>query len=111
MVGGDVEGSRERAPSDVEVALYRIAQEAIGNAQRHSGASLIVVTLAFGGQPEVSLSVRDDGGGLRPADVHAAQRDGHFGMVTMRQRAAMVAARLEVGSSGHGTEVRVTWPA
>jgi len=111
IVGGDVEGSRKRAPSQVEVALYRIAQEAIGNAQRHSGASLIVVTLAFGGQPDVSLSVRDDGGGLRPEDVDAAQHDGHFGMVTMRQRAAMVGARLEVGSSKRGTEVRVAWPA
>lgn len=111
VVGADVQGSRERVPSEVEVALYRIAQEAIGNAQRHSGASLVVVTLAFGGQPAVSLSVRDDGRGLRPGAIAAAQLDGHFGMVTMRQRAAMVGARLEVSSSARGTEVRVTWPA
>lgn len=93
-----------RLPSQVETALYRIAQEALTNVARHSRASRVEVVL--GRRPDaVSLVIEDNGIGF---DRHAT-RDGAFGLLGMRERAALVGATLEIESSaGQGTTILVS---
>lgn len=96
-------------PTESKLALYRIAQEALNNVAKHSGATRAVVELA--GEPDgatgaVELSIRDNGRGFRREDVPA----GHLGLGIMAERAEAVGARCTVESEpGRGTVVRVTW--
>ena len=87
--------------SRVSMHLYRIAQEAVANALRHSGAHSIRITLA-GENGEITLGIEDDGTGP-PSE--AAQAGG-MGLRTMRYRAGLIGGKLEIGSSpGGGTQV------
>ncbi|GAA1727499.1 hypothetical protein GCM10009734_35600 [Nonomuraea bangladeshensis] len=86
---------------EVEVALLRVAQEALHNALRHSGAGEVAVRLTYeGGTP--ALTVRDDGAGFEPGESRG------LGLVSMRDRAEAVGGVLTVESApGRGTTVRV----
>jgi signal transduction histidine kinase len=89
-----------------ETVIYRVAQEAIGNALRHSGGQGVTVTLA-GRQGRVVLEVRDDGNGF---DLSTTQSG--LGLASMRERAASAGGRLTVTSSpGTGTVVRLSVPS
>jgi signal transduction histidine kinase len=96
-------------PAEVGVALYRIAQEALNNVAKHSGAEHAHVTLRECGDdefPVFELVVADDGCGFDPDVV----RPGSLGLGIMTERAETIGARLEVGSvPGEGTRVRVVW--
>jgi PAS domain S-box-containing protein len=84
------------------VAVYRIAQEALGNVAQHSDASSLLVRLRDG--PQVELVIEDDGVGFDPQRVGA----GHFGLGNMRDRAASIDAELQIVSApGAGASVRV----
>ncbi len=98
-----------RLPADVETALFRIAQEAVGNAVRHSGGT--VVTLSGTLSPEsADLTVADDGTGLVEPALERARRAGRLGLTSMRQRAAAIGAELSIGPGpAGGTSVHVTW--
>src|ERR1041385_2267565 len=92
--------------AEAAVALFRIAQEALNNAAKHSSAKRITVGLEEKGG-ELVLSVIDDGKGFDPA---AAPR-GRWGMTTMRERAEAAGGSLVVDSSvGEGTTVRAAVP-
>jgi signal transduction histidine kinase/ligand-binding sensor domain-containing protein len=95
---------RRDLPEQVEDNLLRIAQEAVMNAVKHSGARTLHVSLAQ--TPEwVRLSVKDDGTGF---DGGEAPPSGHYGLIGMRERAAQIGAEFHVTSSpGHGTTVSV----
>ena len=77
--------------------LYRIAQEAIRNAARHSGAKEIRLTLTADDE-RLTLTIEDDGRGIMPA----AQTRGGMGMKIMRYRASIIGALLEIGARKHG---------
>jgi len=99
-----VHGEPRLTPSQ-DLALLRIAQEAIYNALRHAGPARVQVTLEQAAE-EALLSVRDWGRGFDPQALPRARRT--MGLATMRERAEAVRARLEVDSApGRGTEVRV----
>lgn len=84
--------------------LYRIAQEAITNATRHSGARHITLSITRNAEQSM-LIVTDDGVGLR------AKRDDGRGLRIMAYRASLIGATLRVGSQGsQGTEVSCTFP-
>jgi signal transduction histidine kinase len=88
----------------VRVQLYRIAQEALSNAARHSGASNVVVEWNAAPGASAVLRIADDGRGFDPEQV----APGHFGLGNMRSRAAEIGAALTLTSApGNGTEVRV----
>jgi signal transduction histidine kinase len=99
-----LEGDR-LLPPEVQVALYRITQEALNNAARHTRANQISVALDC--QPEqVALRIRDDGGGFNLEDVLPDR----LGLSIMQERAEDVGARLEIESQpGLGTQVAVVW--
>ncbi len=95
-----------RLAEDVEVAVYRIVQEAITNALRHAHAGAIVVTLAAS-EGVLTAEIRDDGRGF---EVRARQRDA-LGLVGMEERAWAVGGTLRVVSApGRGTTVVLTCP-
>src|SRR5204863_1111905 len=90
----------------VEAQLFGIGREALANVVRHSGATTAWISVED--HPgHVVLEIRDDGQGFDPAVV----RPGHFGLESMRSRAAEIGARLTIVSApGRGTAVRVEAP-
>jgi signal transduction histidine kinase len=95
-------------PAAQEEALLRVAQEALHNALRHSGAARVDVTLERRG-PGAVLRVTDDGTGFDPRTVRRAGR--HLGLVSMRDRAGGVGGTLTVESApGKGTTIEMEVP-
>ena len=96
-----------RLAPETETHLFRIAQEALTNAARHSGATLVTVRLYRSGD-RVHLSIQDNGKGLPP---HAEIRKGAFGMLGMRARAQSSHGALTVNSrQGEGTSIEASIP-
>ncbi|MGD0752973.1 MAG: PAS domain S-box protein [Anaerolineales bacterium] len=114
-------------PAEIQVALYRICQEAFNNIAKHAGASRVEIDLRYeaeapldmdanvfkSGAPQqimvrkVEMRICDDGAGFDTGEASAA---GHYGLGMMRERAEAVQAQLTVASQpGHGTEVRLRW--
>lgn len=103
----DLEKRSPSLASHVETAVYRVAQEALQNVQKHSRSTLVRVLLhrRAGG---LELSVIDDGLGFAPPD---ASKPTSYGLEGMRERAMLLGARLEVRSvPGIGTTVRLLVP-
>ncbi|EFE70342.1 GAF domain-containing sensor histidine kinase [Streptomyces viridosporus] len=95
-------------PAAQEEAVLRVAQEALHNALRHSGADHVDVTLERRGSGAV-LRVTDDGSGFDPRIVRRAGR--HLGLVSMRDRASGVGGRMTVESApGKGTTIEMEVP-
>jgi two-component system, NarL family, sensor kinase len=94
-------GTARPIPSRVESALYRVAQEALSNALRHARAKHITVGLVA--EPDrIRLYVSDDGQGFEVC----RRRDGHFGLIGMRERVKLLGGQLSVCSQvGSGTLV------
>ena len=87
-----------------EAALYRVAQEALHNALRHSGAGTVGVRLARTAH-RVTLDIKDDGHGFTPEAP-----SGGVGLASMRERAAAAGGTLTIKSGASGTLVRMTVP-
>ena len=100
---------RDDLPEDVEVILYRIAQEAIRNVQKHADAHSVLITVSHsnGG---TTLRVVDDGVGFEPSDA-VRYRPGHLGIPSIRERAAMAGGEFTLDSApGAGSVVEVWVP-
>ncbi|MGW2813201.1 GAF domain-containing sensor histidine kinase [Streptomyces sp. NPDC001415] len=103
----DNQGVRALPPAQEE-ALLRVAQEALHNALRHSGAGRVDVVLERSGQGAV-LRISDNGRGFEPSRVRRAGR--HLGLVSMRHRASGVGGRLTVHSApGEGATIEMEVP-
>ena len=93
-----------KLPGEVQVGLYRIAQEALNNVVKHAKASEALVTLRLG--ETVRLTVADNGSGFDPSSVTAD----HLGLKIMRERAEAIDAKLSIYSeTGEGTQVSIVW--
>ncbi|WP_354642847.1 GAF domain-containing sensor histidine kinase [Kitasatospora camelliae] len=102
------DGVRALPPAQ-EAALLRVAQEALHNALRHSGAAGVGVTLTGTPHRGALLRIADDGRGFDPESVRRAGR--HLGLVSMRDRAAAVGGTLSLESRpGQGTVVEMEVP-
>lgn len=98
-----------RLAPDIELALYRIAQEAISNARRHGAAEQVQVSIERT-SGAVTLTIRDDGHGFLPHRIGPPSLVG-FGLPGMRERANALGGELTIESSpGKGTLVAVTAP-
>ena len=97
-------------PGHVEMALYRIAQEALQNVLKHAEASSVHVLLRSDDNG-VRLAVADDGRGFVQEAVADAEARHSYGMVGMRERASLIGAQLNVVSrAGKGTTLEVLVP-
>jgi signal transduction histidine kinase len=102
-----VSGNQVRLSAEDELAVYRVAQEALSNVVRHAQATRTRVDLQFGEQ--IVLSVTDDGCGIPDSLDMSAGSGGGLGLIGMRERVNLVGGRLEVRArTPHGTMVRAT---
>jgi two-component system nitrate/nitrite sensor histidine kinase NarX len=93
-------------PADVQVALYRLCQEALNNIAKHAGASQVDIDLQHEAKA-IDLNIRDNGSGFDPGQPPPA---GHYGLSMMRERAEAVGAVLLVSSQpGQGTNIHIRW--
>jgi PAS domain S-box-containing protein len=97
--------------SAVDIAVYRIAQEALANVARHSGATAVSVRLSRDGD-EIGLAVEDNGRGFDVDAIRGRNRAGRgLGLVGMRERSELLGGTFEVESGpGQGTRIRVRLP-
>ncbi len=94
-------------PADAQIALYRIAQEALNNSVKHGGGRSARVTLSRT-STGVHVSIADDGTGFDGERVSPE----HLGLKIMRERARSVGAEFAIASApGRGTRIDVHWPA
>jgi len=106
----EAEGLTERLPGEVELILFRIAQEAMHNVARHSGATHVWLRLARG-EGGLIMEVQDNGRGFDPAAVTAEGAGRGLGLAGMRERASLIGGQLEIDSQpGRGTTIRVRIP-
>jgi signal transduction histidine kinase len=101
-------GAARRPPADVELAMFRIASEAVGNAVRHSGGSSVRIRGSVA-PDRVELTVADDGAGLAPDAARDAAKRKRMGLASMRRRAQAIDAELSINGSTGGTQVKVAW--
>ena len=91
---------------DIEVALYRSAQEALHNIAKHSRARNFVVKLRTAGN-EIHLEIEDDGTGV----LTKAPDDGGYGLTGMHERAVALGGSMTIQTRrGRGTQIRVVMP-
>ena len=103
-----VQGKERRLAPDTELALFRIMQEALTNAAKHSGGTAIQVRIDYA--DGVSLTVADDGSGFPEREGARAARRGGFGLPTMRERAEAIGGRLRIEFPDQGTRLVVEVP-
>ena len=104
-----ISGAPRAVPADVAFMVRRIVQEALTNAAKHAPGSRVAVQVAF--QPSsLDVTVTDNG---RPSEVEPsalAGTGGGYGLEGMRERAALIGARLSAGRQDHGWQVHLTVP-
>lgn len=100
------EGAQRRLATPAELALFRIAQEALRNIERHAAAEQAHVTLTRT-QGQARLEITDDGSGFEvPDDLDALARSGRLGTIGMRERAELVGGTFQLRSTpGQGTTI------
>jgi len=101
-----------RMARDVEVAVFRVVQEALTNVQRHSGSQQAKIRIDR--NPNLTLEISDHGRGA-PASVRREKEEHPFevgvGIPSMQERIKLIGGRFEIDSTSHGTTVRVTIPS
>jgi two-component system, NarL family, sensor histidine kinase UhpB len=104
--GFGAEGDFSDLGDDAQLVVYRVAQEGLSNAARHSGAARIEVRLRRRGDGGVELEVADDGRGFA-----FDESEGGLGIAGMRERALLIGGELTIESRpGRGTTVRLAVP-
>jgi signal transduction histidine kinase len=103
-------GEPKELSSDVRGELCKIAQEALANMLRHSGAKRADIVLTYADK-EFTMRCCDNGAGLLPSILSDGKREGHWGLVGMRERASSIEGKLQLWSSpGSGTEIEIRIP-
>jgi len=104
-----VTGRQQPLQPPLQHEIYRIGREALVNAFCHSQAKRVEFELEYG-DSDLRMRVRDDGCGIDPV-VLKEGREGHWGLVGMRERATRIGGLLKISSSTtDGTEVQLSVP-
>ena len=101
-------GQERRLAGEVELVLYRIAQEALNNVTRHANANNVALHITYEDK-KIQLEVSDDGDGFQfPNSPTDFAPSGHFGLLGIHERAELIGARLKIESTmGVGTSLKV----
>jgi signal transduction histidine kinase len=97
-----------RMPRDVELALFRVVQEAFTNIQRHSGSQQARIRIHI--NANLALEISDRGHGVSAHGSEALQFGMGVGIPSMQERVKLIGGWLDIESTNHGTTVRVTMP-
>lgn len=109
-VAADIPDEDVELTETAELALYRIAQEALTNVKKHSGAGKIDISLKFGGG-QAQLTVTDNGRGFSAPPLDNLADQGSFGLIGMQERARLARGSLKIESAeGRGTTVSAAIP-
>ena len=112
LAGGPVKLERSdetRPPANVELAVFRVAQEALTNAIKH-GKPPIAVRYDVNADGRVTLAIDDAGAGIGENAAEEAPGEGHFGLANMQQRAEQIGGLLDVRRwPAGGTRVALEW--
>ena len=101
---------KDRLPTTVETALYRIVQEALTNAAKHSHSTNVHIQMQQS-NGHVRCSIRDDGSGFDLPTVLARKGDGSLGLLGMQERLNAIGGTLHIqSSSGQGTSLLINVP-
>ncbi len=105
----ETHGIQRRLPSEAELALFRIAHEAINNIRKHSQSTKVVIELQFH-PDEVSLTISDNGQGFElPQEISEFVRTGKLGLIGMQERVRLFGGTISIQSgSGRGTTITAT---
>lgn len=99
-----------RLPGAVEIALYRVVQEALTNATKHARASQILIQVRRSGSG-LSCSIRDDGAGFDVGAVQSDRRRSGLGLIGMRERLSAIGGTVSIDSApGRGTKLLIKVP-
>lgn len=99
-----------RLPNTLEVAIFRIIQEALQNVHKHAEAELVTINLEIT-ETEVSLNIRDDGKGFFAAEALVDKEQDGYGLLGMRERAELLNGHFSIQSElGHGTDIKIGIP-
>lgn len=108
----ECEGCNEfqaRYPRTIELALFRVLQEALSNVDAHAKATHVHIELARG-ENYVRLEIQDNGRGFAPR-AHRSTQKRQLGLITMRDRVELLGGQMKLFSeAGHGVRVLVTIP-
>jgi len=106
-----VEGRPRQVHPLVTAELRRIAGEALFNIARHARANAVDVAIIYGDR-QLGVEIRDDGVGIVPSVLTQGSKEGHFGLIGMRERAERMGGAFSIDSgAGKGTDVILTLPA
>lgn len=104
-------GVERRLPGEIEVGIFRMAQEALWNVEHHAKASNVMVIITFDAH-DIILKVTDDGVGFDvPAVISVPSKTSQLGLLGMQERAELAGGKLNIQSSpGKGTSLTITIP-
>jgi len=107
----DLHGREVRLPSGMEVAIYRLVQEAFSNSFKHAEASFIRLEVQYQ-ESNVSIRVQDNGKGFNTDNMEAVFAKGvHFGLLGMKERLELLEGKMEIESTkGVGTNIVMEIP-
>ena len=94
---------------ETELAIFRALQEALANVARHTAARVVQVEVASTGG-WLSLDVMDDGPGFGAVDLERLEREGHMGLVGMRERIATLGGKLRLSRGERGARIHIDVP-
>lgn len=108
----DLEDGLGRLPEVIEISIFRMIQEGLSNVRKHSQASQVHISLRSTSQRSLLLTIADNGRGLRQnTDLAALAASGHYGLLGMSERVALVKGRFRLhGQPGGGTTLEVEIP-
>lgn len=107
----ELHGREARLPSGMEVAVYRLVQEAFSNVYKHAHASYVSLDITFQAKM-VKITIQDNGDGFDVSQVEAKMSKGvNFGMIGMQERVELLEGRLDIDSQkGEGTKISILIP-
>jgi signal transduction histidine kinase len=107
----ETKGTPVRLPLSIEIAVYRLVQEALTNVRKHSQATKVILRLNFRAN-DISIEIRDNGKGFDlPTTVSSLVLEEHMGLFGMKERASMLGGELKIETRpGAGTCVKLSCP-
>lgn len=97
-----------RLPENTELSIFRIVQEGLNNVWRHAQASIVEITLKFASSQILTITISDDGkGGMEDFDLAKLANNGHFGLIGINERIALLGGRFSIQQGINGGSMLV----